>query len=112
MNKDQIYMMSLISGLEEAKRCIEKRLEEVRSQLVQSGASITTEPIKKTRNISDETREQRRKFLAEARNAKLARLYAKKAGMSLEEKPKEEDSQGQTKNKSSGASGGGLSSAA
>lgn len=84
--KDPIHLLGLLPGLEQAKKCIEEQIAEIRGILTAQGIQPNVVAEKKiTRNISEDVRQQRREFLAKAREAKLARLYAAKAGLKVSE---------------------------
>lgn len=75
MDSEEILLRSLLPGLEEAKRAIEGQIADILRRLQKND-----EPVeKKTRIISEETRQQRREFMAKARQAKLEKLRAAKA---------------------------------
>lgn len=89
---EELMLLSLIPGLEAAKRAIEQQIENIRQQT--SSLRIEMVPQKKTRHSSEEVKQQRRALIMKARLVKLNNLRAEK-GLPLlneageEEKPKE-----------------------
>ena len=78
-NPSSVALLTELPGLEAAKQAIDARIAEIKRLVYgedQTG-QIESRPIRR-RTITEETREQRRQFLAKARAAKIERLHAQK----------------------------------
>ena len=76
-NPSKIALLAELPGLEAAKEAITARIAEIRRHVY--GEDPAEQRQIRRRTITEETREQRRQFLAKARQAKLQRLSEKKA---------------------------------